>query len=169
MKNNRIKMLIFKIIMVTMLTGCGAAQRECGNDIKMGCNFFFGEQVEDGVDGKNGADGLDGKDGSDGRDGQNCTVQDVVEGAKIECGDDVVVVNEQQQNPHEIVDIIDPCGDDPGNFDEVLLVTYDSRYIAYFEDGGRRFLSDMDEGNYMTTDRQKCRFRITVDLKYEEI
>lgn len=55
---------------------------------------------------------------------------------------------------------IDPCGDAPGQFDEVLLLMTDGTLVAYFEDGGRRFLSVLGDGNYQTTDAQKCRFSV---------
>lgn len=59
-----------------------------------------------------------------------------------------------------IAEIIDPCGDDPANFDEVVLKTASGSFLAYFEQGGRRFLSELPDGNYRTTDRQRCRFSI---------
>jgi hypothetical protein len=61
-----------------------------------------------------------------------------------------------------IVDMIDPCGDGVG-FDEIILKTKDGKYISYFEDGGKRFLSILNAGNYITTDRQACRFTITTN------
>lgn len=62
-----------------------------------------------------------------------------------------------------ITSMIDPCGDESGYFDEVLLKTADGKYIAYFEDGGRRFLSVIGAGNFISTDHQRCRFTINND------
>jgi prefoldin subunit 5 len=66
-----------------------------------------------------------------------------------------------------IVEFIDPCGDNPNQFDEVLMVTSGGNYIAYFQQGNRRFLTVLPNGNYMTTDRQECRFSI-VNGEYQE-
>lgn len=60
-----------------------------------------------------------------------------------------------------IIATIDPCGDYPGHFDEVLLKTKDNKYIAYFEQSGKRFLTILTPGQYMTTDSQNCPFQLT--------
>jgi hypothetical protein len=60
-----------------------------------------------------------------------------------------------------IVATIDPCNDYPGHFDEVILKTRDGKFLAYFEDGGKRFLSLLSPGNFQTTDFQRCNFTIT--------
>ena len=59
-----------------------------------------------------------------------------------------------------VAEVIDPCGDYVGHFDEVILKLHDGTFIAYFQDGGRRFLGILGDGNYRTTDRQQCRFSI---------
>jgi len=56
--------------------------------------------------------------------------------------------------------IIDPCGDFPNNYDEVILQLSSGEFIAYFESRGKRFLSIIEDGNFTTTDRQRCRFTI---------
>lgn len=63
----------------------------------------------------------------------------------------------QQEN---VTDIIDPCGNNPGHFDEIILVTSTGKFIAYFEVGNNRFLSVLEDGSYQTTDAQACRFEI---------
>jgi len=60
-----------------------------------------------------------------------------------------------------IVATIDPCTDYPGYFDEVILKTRDGKFLAYFEDGGKRFLSLLSPGVFVTTDRQACTFTVT--------
>lgn len=60
-----------------------------------------------------------------------------------------------------IVATIDPCNDYPGHFDEVLLKTKDGKFISYFEEGGKRFLSILIPGNFTTTDRQACNFSLS--------
>lgn len=56
--------------------------------------------------------------------------------------------------------IYDPCGDKEGSFDEMLLIMSDGSILAYFEDGGKRFLSKLPDGNYRTTDEQACNFQV---------
>lgn len=63
-----------------------------------------------------------------------------------------------------VAEVIDPCGDMAGHFDEVILRLHDGTYIAYFQDGGRRFLGVLSDGSYRTTDRQQCRFSIVNGL-----
>jgi hypothetical protein len=61
------------------------------------------------------------------------------------------------------VEYIDPCGDGAG-FDEVILrVTTggEVKLIAYFEQGSQRFLSELPDGNYRTTDQQSCNFSVS--------
>jgi hypothetical protein len=60
-----------------------------------------------------------------------------------------------------IVATIDPCNDYPGHFDEVILKTRDGKFLAYFEDGGKRFLSLLSPGVFVTTDKQACIFTVT--------
>lgn len=60
------------------------------------------------------------------------------------------------------VDYVNPCGDGQG-FDEIILrVTTGSqvKFIAYFEQGSKRFLSELGNGNFRTTDQQACNFSV---------
>lgn len=59
-----------------------------------------------------------------------------------------------------IVELIDPCGDNPGQYDEVLIRTSSNKLIAFFEQGGQRFLSVLEAGSYRTTDTQQCLFNV---------
>lgn len=68
-----------------------------------------------------------------------------------------ITVLEQSQN---LVETIDPCGDHPRHFDEVILRLESGKLIAYFESGGKRFLTELVDGHYRTTDRQRCRFEV---------
>lgn len=58
-----------------------------------------------------------------------------------------------------IVDFKDPCGNGVG-YDEILMKTKDGKFIAYFEDGGNRFLSILENGTYRTTDQSRCYFTV---------
>lgn len=60
-----------------------------------------------------------------------------------------------------IVRIHDPCGPS-GGFDEVVLELADGTYLAYFEQGTRRFLSLLAPGQYRTTDASACAFNIPI-------
>lgn len=69
-----------------------------------------------------------------------------------------VAVLESQES---IVELLDPCGDMPGQFDEVLLRTSSGKVVAYFEQGSKRFLSVLTPNQgYSTTDVQACSFSI---------
>jgi len=65
------------------------------------------------------------------------------------------------ENNNSIVEFIDPCGDNDGQFDEVIMVTSNGDYVAYFESRGKRFLTVLPNGSYRTTDSQRCNFTIT--------
>jgi hypothetical protein len=58
-----------------------------------------------------------------------------------------------------VVEFKDPCGNGVG-YDEVLMKTQNGKFVAYFEDGGRRFLSVLENGTYRTTDQSRCNFTV---------
>jgi len=68
------------------------------------------------------------------------------------------------QAQEQVVSYVDPCGNSPVGYDEVLLRTSTGRLIAYFETGGSRFLSFLEPGNYRTTDTSRCYFTVDADL-----
>jgi len=146
---------------VSLLSGCGAVQNNCEMN---GYNELCYTLLGDYRDGKDGEKGADGKDGKDGKDGINCTVVENVDGALVTCGQSSVQVNngdDAVQSPYAIEEIIDPCGDYPGYGDEVILKTTSGTLIAYYEAGGKRFLTTLSDGSYRTTDKQKCSFSVT--------
>jgi len=51
--------------------------------------------------------------------------------------------------------VVDPCGDGKG-VDEILLVTMDG-VLAWYKNVG---LVVLEDGNYVTTDKQRCKFSI---------
>jgi uncharacterized Ntn-hydrolase superfamily protein len=59
-----------------------------------------------------------------------------------------------------VSNIIDPCGDDVGYFDEMVLQLSDGTFVAYFENGNDRFITTLPNGNYRTTDHDNCSFSI---------
>lgn len=95
---------------------------------------------QDGVDGAPGATGPTGSSGQDGHDG--------LPGLDGRNGVDA------------ITEIIDPCGNNPGQFDEILLRLGTGELLAYFESGNNRFLSLISPGHYSTTDSSHCSFTV---------
>jgi hypothetical protein len=73
---------------------------------------------------------------------------------------DLQIAVTQLQLKSNIVEVIDPCGDNVGHFDEVVLRTSDNNFIAYFFHGNKRFLTILPNGDYQTTDNQACNFSI---------
>lgn len=59
-----------------------------------------------------------------------------------------------------ITEIIDPCGDHPNKVDEILFRLWTGEIAAWYKDTGFVIL---EPGDYVTTDKQKCYFTITVD------
>lgn len=139
------KALTLITIMIFVLFGCGRTHTKteyvgCSvEDTPKGavvtCPDGTEVPVYDGEDGENGSDGKDGEDGED------APVSDTT-----------------------IVDILDPCGDDPDHYDEVLLITQGGSVIAYFREGkNHEFLSLLVPGDYETTDKQECEFTVNPD------
>jgi septal ring factor EnvC (AmiA/AmiB activator) len=64
------------------------------------------------------------------------------------------------QNNESIAEIYDVCGDKIGYFDEVIIKTSSGKLLAYFESSGDRFLTVLTPGNYISTDKQKCKFTV---------
>lgn len=57
-----------------------------------------------------------------------------------------------------IYKVHDPCGDDPGKPDEVILELKNGIFLAWYKNLGLSVLEK--EVNYVTTDDQKCLFKI---------
>lgn len=77
-----------------------------------------------------------------------------------------------QNSSQDLIGVVDPCGDKPNSFDEVLLDLGNGVYVAYFESGNgqgnqKRHLAVLSDGNYVTTDSQQCQFSI-VNGEYVE-
>lgn len=112
--------------------------------------------------------------GTNGLDGDDCSVMPASNGAVVTCGTDSVVIlngadgKDAELPDKSISDLIDPCGDNPGEFDEVILKMADGTHVVYFQDGNKRFLTVLGPGNYQTTDKQKCNFSIDTNGDYYE-
>lgn len=66
-----------------------------------------------------------------------------------------------------VSEVVDPCGDDTGGFDEVLLKYANGQFIAWLKNTGLIVLNWGQ--SYVTTDKQKCKFKITSTGVYEEL
>lgn len=65
------------------------------------------------------------------------------------------------QTQDSVVEYILPCDDRNGIFDEVIMRTQSGKLVAYFEDGGARFLTLLSPGAYQTTDKTpRCNFTV---------
>lgn len=155
--------------------GAVGAQGIAGNDGTNGVN---------GVDGQNGTDGIDGSDGEDGEtgiagvNGQNGTngVDGIngQDGANGNNGVDGIAgtngVDGQQGIPgldaditYSVVEIVDPCGDTDGIYDEVILKLGNGKYLSSFSDnatGLNTRFGILTPGSYVTTDGSNCLFTI---------
>lgn len=155
------KYFLLIVTLTGFLTSCGVVEEICPrNAIESGCNALVGMEPKDG------------DNGEDGEDGQSCFVNETDEGADITCGGNTVSIldgDDAVSSPYTVTEIVDPCGDDPGSVDEVLLKIYNGDYVSYFEDAGRRFLTVLSPGSYRTTDSQSCRFSIDGDGNFEEL
>lgn len=76
----------------------------------------------------------------------------------VDMNGDLVTLENSLQN--SVTEIIDPCGDAPG-FDEVILKTKNGKFLAYFENGSKRFLTKLTNGTFMTTDGSSCTFTVS--------
>lgn len=111
-----------------------------------------------GSNGTNGSDGTNGVDGTDGSPGQNGS--DGVDGADGRDGEDG---SDAPTSPFLPVEIVDPCGDAPGIYDEVFIRLANGTLLASFSDsanGQNTRFSVLVAGNYMTTDGSHCYFSV---------
>lgn len=62
-----------------------------------------------------------------------------------------------------VIEVIDPCGDAPGVYDEVILRLANGQLLSSFSDnsnGKNTRFSILTPGSYMTTDGSSCRFNV---------
>lgn len=101
---------------------------------------------------------------NNGLSGQNCVLEDLVNGIKITCGLNSAVVYDGT-SVYSVTQIIDVCGDDPGEFDEVILKLQNGSLMAHYSHGNDQFLTLLEPNrSYVTTDRSSCPF--FVDANY---
>lgn len=70
----------------------------------------------------------------------------------------------QIQLQDSVVGLVDPCPAVSSNtYKEFLFKMKSGKLVAYFEDGGKRFLTVVTAGNYRTTDARACNFTVTTN------
>lgn len=148
--------------------------------------------IVEGKAGLPGADGANGIDGTNGVDGLNSLIAiapavacawgghtilagldsdrsgvldptEVTSSAEICNGADGA---DASVTAYTIVDVINPCGDAPSVYDEVLLKLANGSFLASFSDnasGSNTRFSIIPAGSYVTTDSTSCHFTIHAD------
>jgi hypothetical protein len=122
-----------------------------------------------------------GADGADGADGYSCSTHLVEGGAYVECDDGTAALIKNGTDGQDgvdgkdgadgsdapisewsIVEVINPCKVEP--LDEVILRFANGELMAHYSHGSKQHFALLQPGNYITTDKTNCRFRVTDDL-----
>lgn len=99
----------------------------------------------------------------------NCTVQTISSSNDAPFGGTLLTCGTQSslilngQTTYSIAQIIDPCGQTPGYFNEVLLKMAGGQILALFVDnssGLNARLALIPAGNFITTDGTNCNFSV---------
>lgn len=158
------KLLALSLIAAALgLSGCGVAdvmKSSCtGSDIQDACDFLFGYEDRR-------QNNLIAELDADTRrlyqlvDKMNSLIRENKESNQIAINALQVMITELATSKTAF-SIIDPCGDSPGIYDEILLRLEDGSTIAYFEHQGGRYLTELIPGiRYTTTDKTHCSFEI---------
>ena len=163
------KLLI--ILCVLLTTGCGVSDKVRGNCNDLICEFFLGSDKENDEQNERleliegDLDELEASYDSiinelNFLSEQNQLTQTQINNTQIIL-ENIISDITQIKTGTTIDFVIDPCGDHPNHYDEVVLKLSSGEYLAYFEASGRRFLTVLEQNViYETTDKQKCRFYI---------
>jgi hypothetical protein len=65
------------------------------------------------------------------------------------------------QTNENITAFHDFCGNQPGVYNEVGMITTTGKIVVYFEAGSNRYLSILSDGDYITSDGTACYFSVT--------
>lgn len=123
-----------------------------------------GKPGPQGVPGSQGEPGIPGPQGNPGESGQDGAEGEM--GPQGETGPQGLPGMDGVDGQDSIIQVINPCGEDPDHPDEVILQFSDGTWLAWYKNVGLYVLENDVE--YETTDHQKCRFQIT-ENGYEEI
>lgn len=94
----------------------------------------------------------------------SCKVTEGVNGTLLQCPNGSQALIAPNGTQYNIVTIIDPCGDAPGIYDEVLLKLANGQIVASFSqnvNGDYTRFALIPQGTYMTTDGSNCRFNVS--------
>lgn len=177
---------------VALVSSCGMAEglnKNCGSDLRMGCNLVFG--MKDADQDEQIAKNTFKNDEQDAKITELETKNEQliesmsafsVQISQLQATDTfnktyleglinalqntvtanfVTLTVLQSDLSGSIAAMVDVCGDHVGHFDEVILKTRNGKYVAYFEQGSKRFLTELSVGAYQTTDAQACSFTVT--------
>lgn len=147
---NMIKLMIEILVMfcLVLFTGCGV------ND--SGYVYAYtplpGPKGDVGDKGDKGDKGDQGEQGIPGQDGED--------------GDDAA------PTPYTPVALVNPCGDAPGVYDEILIKLANGQLVASFSanaNGNNTRFAVLTPGTYVTTDGDSCVFTVDSngDITYE--
>lgn len=119
-----------------------------------------------------GAKGENGTNGVNGTNGESCNVQQLSNGALIQCPTSSAAVSNGTDASLPagmlyIKEVVNPCGTNFAN-EEVFLRLSDNKLIALY-DGGNNLsrLTLLGTGNYITTDSSNHYCSFTVDNNYQ--
>lgn len=107
--------------------------------------------------------------GTNGSIGTSCTVQQLTDGSKITCGDQIAYIYNGINAPISAFTFnkeIAPCGQASSPWKEQLLCMTNGNILASFSDnaaGLNTRLSNIPTGNYIDTDNSGCNFHIQVN------
>lgn len=181
------KNVIVLLAVAFCLFGCGKIKKEFRGST--GAQGATGASGNNGVAGVNGINGFNGADGAN---GTSCSVVPVIAsvaypngGAVISCGTSNVFVQNGSNGSNgsdgqdgsngtngtngadAVVEIIDPCGDASGIWDEVLVRLASGQLLGSFSDnasGLNTRFAIIGPGSYQTTDASGCHFTVNNDL-----
>ena len=148
------KLLIFLFLLLVFIVGCGKSHTfyvsgEHGKNSLMDISRGSMGDCDEGVIINSGLD--------DNRDG--ILNSDEISSTSFVC--DGTNGSDGVDGSSSVVSVLDPCGDEPGHHDELVMVLDDGTYLAWLKNVG---IVELLEGVlYRTTDHQRCRFIIDND------
>lgn len=133
---------------------CSVSSTSTGADI--GCTDGTVVSLTNGLQGATGTNGTD------------CSVQQLSNGARISCGQQIAYVYDGEDAPitaFTFTQEITPCGKESSPWKEVLLCMSNGQILASFSDdmgGTNTRLANIPPGSYMDTDKSGCNFNVTL-------
>jgi hypothetical protein len=154
------KLFFGLIITMSLLTSCGVVEgldKNCGSDIEEFCNFTFGTRESDQNE---NLDQLRKELELVKLKLIALELSDEVDQLEMEALTARVIVLETTT---PVIAVIDPCPNVTSNsgYKEMLFRLDNGTVIGYFENGNKRFLTEIKHGvSYRTTDDRQCIFTL---------